>query len=260
MTEVALPRSRLANFQVVEYFRAFLVGRVGWSRLDALLIISGAFGLFRRSLVEVVGGWATDTVGEDVELVVRMHRHLRERGEEYRIEFAPDPVCWTEAPEDIRTLSRQRRRWQRGLAETLWRHRRITGNPRYGVLGLVAFPYFLVFELLGPVIQLLGLPATIAAAALGAVSYSFVAAFLVVSVLLGILLSVAALALEEFGFRRHVRGSEALRMLGYAVAENLGYRQLADVWRLQAFVDLARKKQGWGEMRRRGLGYEAGRR
>ena len=260
VTEVALPRSRLANFQVVEYFRAFLVGRVGWSRLDALLIISGAFGLFRRSLVEVVGGWATDTVGEDVELVVRMHRHLRERGEEYRIEFAPDPVCWTEAPEDIRTLSRQRRRWQRGLAETLWRHRRITGNPRYGVLGLVAFPYFLVFELLGPVIQLLGLPATIAAAALGAVSYSFVAAFLVVSVLLGILLSVAALALEEFGFRRHVRGSEALRMLGYAVAENLGYRQLADVWRLQAFVDLARKKQGWGEMRRRGLGYEAGRR
>jgi cellulose synthase/poly-beta-1,6-N-acetylglucosamine synthase-like glycosyltransferase len=260
VTEVALPRSRLANFQVVEYFRAFLVGRVGWSKLEALLIISGAFGLFRRSLVEVVGGWATDTVGEDVELVVRMHRHLRERGEEYRIEFAPDPVCWTEAPEDIRTLSRQRRRWQRGLAETLWRHRRITLNPRYGVLGIVAFPYFIVFELLGPVIQLLGLPATISAAALGAVSYSFVAAFLVVSVLLGILLSVAALALEEFGFRRHVRGSEALRMLGYAVAENLGYRQLADVWRLHAFVDLARKKQGWGEMRRRGLGYEAGRR
>jgi cellulose synthase/poly-beta-1,6-N-acetylglucosamine synthase-like glycosyltransferase len=252
--EVGLPRSRLATMQVVEYFRAFLVGRVAWSALDSLLIISGAFGLFRRSLVEAVGGWSTTTVAEDVELVVRLHRYLRERDEDYRIVFVPDPVCWTEAPEDFRTLSRQRRRWQRGLAESLWRHRRLAGNPQFGALGLVAFPYFLFFELLGPLFQLVGLPLVIFAVYQGAVSVSFLVAFLVASILLGVLISVSSLALEEFSFRRHQSGREAARLLGYAVAEQFGFRQLTDIWRLAAFFDLARGRHEWGEMRRRGIG------
>jgi cellulose synthase/poly-beta-1,6-N-acetylglucosamine synthase-like glycosyltransferase len=254
VVEVGLPRSRLATLQVVEYLRAFLIGRVGWSRMNALLIISGAFGLFRRSLVEAVGGWWTSTVGEDVELVVRIHRYLRERGEEYRIAFVPDPVCWTEAPEDFRTLSRQRRRWHRGLGQTVWRHKRVFANPRYGVLGLLAFPYFVVFELLGPVIEIVGPVFTIVFWATGRLSTLFLVAFLVVSVLLGILLSIAALALEEFSFRRHPRASEVARLVAYAVVENLGYRQLNDLWRGLAFVDLARRRQAWGAQRRRGIG------
>jgi cellulose synthase/poly-beta-1,6-N-acetylglucosamine synthase-like glycosyltransferase len=255
VTEVRLPRSRLATFQVVEYFRAFLIGRIGWSELDSLLIISGAFGLFRRSLVVACGGYATDTVGEDVELVVRLHRYLRERGEDYRIEFIPDPVCWTEVPEDLRTLSRQRRRWQRGLAEALWRHRPVFANPRFGVLGLAAFPYFLVFELLGPLIELAGYLVVPAATALGVVSIPFFLAFLALAILLGVVLSVAALALEEFGFRRHARARDVGRMIAFAFLENLGYRQLIGLLRAIAFVDLARRRRGWGEMRRRGLGY-----
>jgi len=254
VVEVHLPRSRLATLQVVEYFRAFLIGRVGWSRLNALLIISGAFGLFRRSLVEEVGGWWTGTVGEDVELVVRLHRRLRERAEEYRIAFVPDPVCWTEAPEDLRTLGRQRRRWHRGLAQTLWRHKRVLFNPRHGALGMLAFPYFVVFELLGPLIEILGPPLTIFFWATGRLSTLFLVAFLLVSVLLGILLSIAALALEEFSFRRHPRTSEVARLILYAVVENLGYRQLNDLWRAMAFIDLARRRHAWGEQRRRGIG------
>jgi len=254
VTEVRLPRSRLATLQVVEYLRAFLIGRVGWSRMNALMIISGAFGLFRRSLVEAVGGWWTGTVGEDVELVVRLHRYLRERAEEYRIAFVPDPVCWTEAPEDLRTLGRQRRRWQRGLAQTVWRHKRILGNPRYGVLGLLAFPYFVVFELLGSVLEVVGPAVTIALWATGRLSTLFFVAFIVVAVLLGILLSVAALALEEFSFRRHPRTSEVARLVAYTLLENVGYRQLNDLWRAQAFVDLARRRHAWGEQRRRGIG------
>jgi cellulose synthase/poly-beta-1,6-N-acetylglucosamine synthase-like glycosyltransferase len=254
VVSVGLPRSRLATLQVVEYFRAFLIGRVGWSRMNALLIISGAFGLFRRSLVEEVGGWWTGTVGEDVELVVRLHRRLRERAEDYRIAFIPDPVCWTEAPEDLGTLGRQRRRWHRGLTQTLWRHRRVLLNPRYGALGLVAFPYFVVFELLGPLIEILGPPATIVFWATGRLSTLFLVAFLVVSVLLGILLSIAALALEEFSFRRHPRTSEVARLIVYAVVENLGYRQLNDLWRVLAFVDLALRRHAWGAQRRRGIG------
>jgi cellulose synthase/poly-beta-1,6-N-acetylglucosamine synthase-like glycosyltransferase len=258
VVEIGLPRSPLATLQVVEYFRAFLVGRMGWSSLQSLLIISGAFGLFRRSLVEAVGGWRTDTVGEDVELVVRLHRYLRDRGEEYRIEFVPDPVCWTEAPEDLRTLGGQRRRWQRGLAETLWRHRGVLLRPRYGVLGLVAFPYFFVFELLGPLIQLVGLPVTIYAFATGRLSLAFLIGFLVVSLLLGLLLSVAALALEEFSFRRHPSTRDVVRLLAFSVFENIGYRQLNDYWRLLGFVDLARRKRGWGAQQRRGIGYSGG--
>lgn len=254
VTSVGLPKSRLATLQVVEYFRAFLVGRIGWSRIGSLLIISGAFGLFRRSLVEAVGGWSTTTVGEDVELVVRLHRYLRARGEDYRIEFVPDPVCWTEAPETLRVLARQRRRWQRGLAETLWRHRRLIGNPRYGLIGVVATPYFLFFELLGPVIQLFGYPFVAVAFSIGAVSLSFLLAFLVLALLLGVLLSVSALALEEFNFRRHRQARDALRLLLFAVWENVGYRQLNDFWRLQAFVDLAGGGRHWGDMQRRGLG------
>jgi cellulose synthase/poly-beta-1,6-N-acetylglucosamine synthase-like glycosyltransferase len=254
VTQVRLPRSRLATLQVVEYFRAFLIGRVGWSRLNALLIISGAFGLFRRSLVEAVGGWWTGTVGEDVELVVRLHRYLREREEDYRIAFVPDPVCWTEAPEDLRTLGRQRRRWQRGLAQTLWRHKRLVGNPHYGALGLLAFPYSLVVELLGPLLAIAGPPITIVFWATGRLSTLFLVAFLTVSVLLGILLSVAALGLEEFSFRRHPRSREVARLVAYALLENVGYRQLNDLWRVIAFVDLARRRHAWGEQRRRGIG------
>ena len=253
--EVRLPASRLATFQVVEYFRAFLVGRVGWSRVNALLIISGAFGLFRRDVVEAVGGYAANTVGEDVELVVRLHRYLRGRGEDYRITFIPDPVCWTEVPEDFRTLGRQRRRWQRGLTETLWRHRSVAFNPRYGTLGLFAVPYFLLFELLGPVVELTGYVVIPLAAAAGFLSMTFLLAFLVLAVFLGMLLSVSALAIEEFSFRRHPKGREIGRMLLFAALDNFGYRQLLSLFRALGLLDVIRRRRGWGEMRRRGFAH-----
>ena len=251
--DVRLPKNRLATFQVVEYFRAFLVGRVGWSRIKSLLIISGAFGLFRRDKVEAVGGWRTDTVGEDAELVVRLHRHGQERGDDYHIEFVPDPVCWTEAPESIRVLSRQRRRWQRGLAETLWRHRAMFGRPRYGAVGTVALPYFFLFELVGPLFELTSFVLMPLAYALGLLDTSILVAFAVVAVLLGVLLSVAALALEEFSFRRHGNRRDVTRLLIYAVVENFGYRQLVDVWRLQGMWDVLRGRKGWGDMKRKGF-------
>ncbi len=262
VVDVRLPRGRLATLQVIEYFRAFLVGRTAWSRMRGLLVISGAFGWFNRAAVAAAGGYWTDTVGEDGELVVRLHREMREQRIPYEIEFVPDPVCWTEAPEDLRTLSRQRRRWQRGLAETLWRHRGMVGNPRYGIFGLVVLPYFLVFELLGP--TLIELPAYFVlpvSAALGLIPVGILVAFVGVAILYGMVLSVSAVALEEFSFRRHTRGREVLRMLGYVVLDNLGYRQLQSLLRAAGTVDfLRRRRGGWGEMRRRGLGVEGTRR
>ena len=254
---VSLPKSRIAVLQVVEYFRAFLVGRIGWTSMNALLIISGAFGLFQRDAVEEVGGWWHDTVGEDVELVVRIHRRYRELGLPYRVTFVPDPVCWTEAPEDLRTLSRQRRRWHRGLGQTLWKHHDILFRPSYGAFGMFALPYFLIFEFLGPVIELAGPPVTILAYFLHDLNTLFLIAFLVIAFMLGLVLTTAALALEEFNFRRHTAGREVARMLWYAVFENFGYRQLNDFWRILAFFDLARKKKGWGAQVRKGIGQVA---
>ena len=251
---VQLPRNPLAILQVLEYFRAFLIGRVGWTRLNALLIISGAFGLFQRQAIEEVGGYATDTVGEDMELVVRLHRHYRARRLPYRIEFVPDPVCWTEVPEDVGSLSRQRRRWHRGLGQTLWRHRRGVFNPRYGTFGMLALPYFVLFEFLGPVVETFGTALTIVAFAVGDFSAASFLAFLVLAFLVAIVLSIAALALEEFNFHRHQRTRDVVSMTFFTVVENLGYRQLNDLWRVLALVDLARRKQGWGVQRRRGIG------
>jgi cellulose synthase/poly-beta-1,6-N-acetylglucosamine synthase-like glycosyltransferase len=222
--------------------------------VNALGIISGAFGLFHRSLLETVGGYWTETVGEDFELTLRLHRHLRDRGEPYRIAFVSDPVCWTEVPEQFSTLGRQRRRWQRGLWEGLRRHQRMLLNPRYGRIGLIAMPYFAVFEFLSPVFSLVGLTLTIVLWILGVISASYFAAFLLVSIGLGLLLTTAALVLEEYSYQRYRHGKEIARLLVYAVLESVGYHQLHDIWRALGYVDIARGTKGWGTQQRKGFG------
>jgi cellulose synthase/poly-beta-1,6-N-acetylglucosamine synthase-like glycosyltransferase len=253
LIDFQLARSHLVRFQVLEYFRAFLIGRLAFDSINGVLIISGAFGLFKREVVEAVGGYAPDTVGEDAELVARLHGYLRDRGEEYRIKFVPDPVCWTEAPDDVTTLGRQRRRWQRGLGETLWRHRRRIANPRAGALGIVTLPYFLFFEFLGAAIEAFGIPVVLVSWALGVFSVSFFVVFLVVSVLLAMIVSISALLLEEYAVRRYERGKDMTRLVLYALVENLGYSQLIAYFRCRGIIDLIRRRHDWGEMRRRGL-------
>jgi cellulose synthase/poly-beta-1,6-N-acetylglucosamine synthase-like glycosyltransferase len=252
VVEVRLPTSSLPAFQALEYLRAFLVGRVGWSRLNALAIISGAFGLFHREYVETVGGYSTSTVGEDFELTVRLHRHLRERGEPYRIAFVADPVCWTEVPAELATLGRQRRRWQRGTWETLRKHQGAILNPHYGTIGLLAMPV-LVLEFLSPVFWLGGLTATIVAWALGWISTLFAVSVLIVSFGLGAALTMAAIAIDELNYRTYRNRGDLLRLLWYAAVEMFGYRQLMEVWRGLGYVDIARGKTGWGAQHRRGF-------
>jgi cellulose synthase/poly-beta-1,6-N-acetylglucosamine synthase-like glycosyltransferase len=253
LVDFRLPASHIARFQILEYYRAFLIGRIGFDSINAVLIISGAFGLFKRELVEAVGGYALGTVGEDAELVARLHGHLREQGERFRIRFIPNPVCWTEAPSDVRTLSRQRRRWQRGLGETLWRHRGQIFNPRAGWFGLFTLPYFLFFELLGAVIEALGIPVVFIAWLLGVLSWSFFFLFLAISVLLAVIVSICALLLEEYADRRYEHGLDMARLVGYTLAENVGYTQMTAYFRCCGFVDLLRRRHDWGVMTRRGL-------
>ena len=254
VTRVGLPRSLLARFQVLEYLRAFLAGRMGWEALGATMIISGAFGVFRRSTVVEAGGFATDTVGEDLELVIRLHRHCVDRNIPYRITFVPDPVAWTEAPETIRVLGRQRDRWQRGLSEALIRHRGMLFRRRYGPVGMLAFPHFFFLEMIGPAVELMGFAAFFLTILLGWATPTFIIAFLSVAILLGMVLSVLAVGLEEISFRRYPRFQDLIHLFGLAVLENLGYRQLNSWWRIRGMIRFLRKQGGWGEMTRKGFG------
>ena len=250
---VRLSPNLLARLQVVEYLRAFLSARVAWSELNASLIVSGAFGLFRRDIVVQAGGYSTGTVGEDMELVVRLHRTCRDRGMVPRVVFVPDPVAWTECPETLAGLARQRNRWQRGLLESLTTHIRMFGNPRYGTVGLLAYPYFLLLEGLGPLIEIAGYVAFAITLAAGLWSPAFVASFLLLAILVGIALSAAAVALEELTFRRYPRWVDLLRLFSAAVVENLGYRQLNQWWRLQGTLAVVRGVRHWGPQQRRGF-------
>ena len=256
VTEVRAPRNHLAVLQVVEYLRAFLTSRTGWSRIGSLFVISGAFGVFKKAAVLEVGGYRTDTVGEDMDLVLRLHRMYRDRHERYRIVFIPDPVVWTEAPEDLRTLRRQRNRWHRGLLECLWASRRMLGRPKYGPVGLFGLPYNLVFEAVGPLVEVCGYAFLVVSIALGVVGVHFVVLFFLLAVGYGVFLSVAAVLLDQARDGRSGSRRDLARLLLFTVVENFGYRQLQALWRAQATVDFLRKKQGWGEMRR--IGFHGG--
>jgi cellulose synthase/poly-beta-1,6-N-acetylglucosamine synthase-like glycosyltransferase len=249
----SVSRNPLALLQTIEYLRAYLIARLAWSQAGLLLIISGAFGLFRRQAVLEVGGYSHGTVGEDMELVVKLHKHYRRRAEAYRIVFDPDPVCWTEAPETLRMLGRQRARWQRGALECLWRHRDMLFNPRYGRIGWVAFGNVLLMDLVSPAVVAAGYVVVPAAYIAGALSIDYLEAFLAVAFVFGVFISVGALALEEAKLRRLPDVGSLLLMMLAAVAENFGYRQINDLWRLRGSWQFLTKAKGWGAMTRRGF-------
>ena len=261
ITDIRLPKKFLAKFQVLEYLRAFLSGRMGWDTLGATLIISGAFGLFRRAIVVEAGGFATfrtsfETVGEDMELVVRLHRYCREQRIPYRITYIPDPVAWTECPETLKVLGRQRDRWQRGLSQVMMRHRRMLLNPRYGRIGLLAYPYFFFLEMLGPLIELCGYISFLMTILLGAYTLLYVATFFMVAFVLGMALSLAAVSLEELSFRRYPRMKDLMQLFFLAILENFGYRQINQYWRVRGVFSALFRKKSWGKMEHKGFGGE----
>jgi len=248
-----VPTKALAGIQVVEYLRAFLFGRLGWNRLGGNIIISGAFGLFRRDSVMDAGGYLHDTVGEDMELVLRLKRLSYEQGGPGRIAFVPDPVAWTEVPESLKVLGRQRDRWHRGLADVLWRHRKMMLNPRYGVTGLVVFPYYAFIELLAPVIEAAGLVTLALGLIFGIIDWNFAALFYLTAYGLGTALSAFTLILEDISFHRYETFRDRALLFWWALLENLGYRQMTVYWRLRGLWKFLRGRKDWGAMERKGF-------
>ena len=236
LEKVGLPRNFLALVQVVEYLRAFLFGRMGWSPINGLLIISGAFGLFHKETLVEAGGYNPKAVGEDMELVLRLHRLMKEKQRPYRITFVPDPVCWTDAPENLRDLKGQRVRWQHGLGQALALNRSLITNRKGGAVTWVAIPFYVIFELFGPIVEVAGYLFIVVCALMGWLAWPEALIFLGLAIGLGVMLSTSAIMLEELSFHMYPRFKQLAMLYLIAIVENFGFRQLTALWRFQGMI------------------------
>jgi cellulose synthase/poly-beta-1,6-N-acetylglucosamine synthase-like glycosyltransferase len=250
---VRLPGKSIEVIQVVEYLRAFLIGREAWARGNMLMIISGAFGVFRTDLVRAVGGYRSCAIGEDFDLVARLHRHLLDKGEDYSIQFVPDPVCWTEVPSDLQSLGRQRARWHKGLLDVLWPNKDMLFRPRYGLIGCLALPYLWLFELLAPVIELGGIATIVLAACLGVLSSAFFLKFFLFGYVFATMISIGSVLQEELTYKRYNDWQDVARLVSYCFLEHFPYRQLHMIWRLQGLWQYLRGDMAWRPLNRQGL-------
>lgn len=252
--EVRVPSNFWARFQVLEYTRAFLMGRIGWSELDGLLLISGALGLFDKEIAIACGGYFAQTVGEDMELVVRMRRYMAEKKLKYKIKYVPDPLCWTEVPTSLKVLGGQRNRWTRGTIETLFLHKKVFFNPRYGSMGMLGYPYWFFFEWLAPIFEFLGILYFVFTALIGAPNWNFFFFLLVFIYTFAVSLSTAAILFEEKTFHRYEKKRDLAYLMTNILLEPFVYHPLVLWWGIKGNFDFfIKKKTGWGKMVRQGF-------
>lgn len=253
LVDIKLPDTFLARAQIIEYFRAFLMGRMAWSHLDGLLLISGAFGMFDKETVIEAGGYDASTVGEDMELLVRMRRMMREQKQKYRVGFVPDPLCWTEVPQSWKILHRQRNRWTRGTAETLYIHRKMLFNPKYKVLGMLSVPYWLFFEWMAPLIEFLGIFYVLFLLFFSGIDPIVYLIFFITVYSFAVLFSITALFFEEYSFQQYKKPKYILKLLATIIVEPLFFHPFVMFAAVKGNIDLLRGKKKWGTMQRTGL-------
>lgn len=253
LVQVNMPKTFLPSFQVLEYIRAFLLGRMAWSKLNGLLIVSGAFGAFNKNILIKAGGYDHRTVGEDMELIVRMRRYMEELGKPYKVTYIPDPLCWTEAPSDYKILGRQRSRWMRGTVEALFAHRRMFFNPNYHLLGMLSYPFWFFFEFLAPIIEFVGMVTLLLLAVFNRVDWNYFWALLIFIVSFGYLYSIFAIFMEVATYCQYKRYRDIFKLLLVTLLEPFIFHPFV-VWAsLKGDLDIYRNKKGWGEMTRKGF-------
>lgn len=254
LVKVHLPKNYWARLQSLEYIRAFILGRMAWARLNGLLLISGAFGAFDKDTVIKAGGYDHNTVGEDMELVVRMRRYMEERDLPYRVTYIPDPLCWTEAPTSSKILGRQRNRWTRGTIETMKFHKKMFFNPRYGLLGMLSYPYWFFFEMLAPLIEFFGMIVFFLLVIFGLINWDMFIALLIFIISFGYLYSAFAAFMEVSTYNMYRRRTDMMKLLLTALTEPFIFHPFV-VWAaIKGYIDIIRKKKSWGEMTRQGFG------
>ncbi|ADI00741.1 glycosyltransferase family 2 protein [Salisediminibacterium selenitireducens] len=250
---ITLPKKPLEVMQIIEYFRGFLIGRLGFSRTNMLMIVSGAFGVFEKSRVIRVGGYDSSTVGEDMELVVRIHRSIKDEKSPQRIEYIQDPVCWTEAPSTFSSLKSQRIRWQRGLTETIWKHKGMMFNPKYKRVGLFSLPYYTFVELLSAVVEFFGYLIIILGLVFAFIDPAIAGMMFAVTILYGSLLSSLSVLLEEWTYHKYQDVKSLPILFLYALTEVFWYRPLTVSFRLVGLFSAFGRKREWGNMERKGI-------
>ena len=250
---VSVPDNWLARFQIVEYLNAFLFGRMGFNRLGGNVVISGAAGLFLRSAVMGAGGYYRDTIGEDIELIVRLHRRECETGRRRKVIHLPDPIAFTETPEDLASLSKQRDRWHRGLIDTMWQHRKMMFNPRYGKVGTVVLPWYIVLKFMAPIVEVAGYLWFLWAVVSGFISWGVALALLAAIFLWGVLVSLQSLYIDHETFNIYDDAVGRFKLVWVALLFNLGYRQVTVFFRLQGLVRYLAGVESWGVVRRKGF-------
>ncbi len=253
LREIGLSKNPIVALQTTEYLRAFLTGRLGFDVMGMLLIISGAFGAFQKSALIEVGGYSRHCVGEDMELVIKLHKLMHQKKRKYSVRFLPDPICWTQPPERLSDLKKQRKRWHVGLIDSLLRHKDMVFRPKYGRIGMICLPYYWIFELAGPVIETFGYLFIPISFLLGVVNVWFMISFFLVAVLYGTILSVGALLLEENTFRKYPDLRQLLRLFFFSFVDNFGYRQINTVYKVEAMFGFRKNKSRWGELKRKGF-------
>lgn len=253
INRIHLPSKWLPRAQVMEYTRAFLMGRMAWSELDGLLLISGALGMFNREIVINAGGYSTKTVGEDMELVVRIRRYMAERDLDYLVEYIPDPLCWTEVPSNLKTLARQRSRWTRGTLETLITHRKLFLNPKYGKLGMLGYPYWLFFEWLAPIVEFIGIIVFTILAILGRLNLPFFLLLLGFVYFFAVSLSIWSILFEEITFHKYEKRRDVIKLIITAFLEPFFYHPIVLLMNIKGNIDKLLNKKSWGKMEREGF-------
>jgi biofilm PGA synthesis N-glycosyltransferase PgaC len=253
LVEVNVPDPILPRIQVIEYLRAFLLGRMAWAKLDGLLLISGAFGMFDKEVAIQAGGYDHSTVGEDMELVMRMRRYMIEMEQRYTVLFIPDPLCWTEAPDNFTIFKKQRSRWTRGTMESLWTHRIMCFNPKYKVLGMLSFPYWLAFEYLAPLVEFFGLIVTFLFFVFGFISLKFFCLLLLFGYSFAIMVSSLALLTEEYTFHQYPKIKDYFKLLIVALIEPFYFHPVVVFCALKGNWEKIKGVKSWGEMTRGGF-------
>lgn len=251
VVKIFSPKKLLVIFQLIEYYRVFLTTRVWFNKFNRNLIISGAFGLFKKSSVVNIGGYDTNTIGEDMELVVKLHSFYRKNRLEYKIKYSYDAVCWSQVPEKYKDFKGQRRRWHIGLMTTLINHKYIFLNPKYGIIGGFSFIYFLVYELLSCILDIVGLVIIILSYFTGVLSIDFLITFFLVYCVYSIIISITSIALENYVFKHILSGWAILKLIFLSTIESFGYRQICSWFRLSGFIGYRKRKYEWNKISRK---------
>lgn len=254
LLDINLPRNLIVRGQILEYLRAFLLGRMAWSKLNGLLVISGAFGLFDKKTAIEVGGYDTKTVGEDMEIIVRMRRHMEEQKIKYKVAYIPDPLCWTEAPDSYKIFISQRNRWTRGTIETLKKHRKIGFNRKYNTLGMISYPYWLIYERLAPIIEVLGIFYFLFLLINNNIKWDYAIAFILLCYLFTVMFSIITIITEELTYHQYKKKGIGIRLIMTAFLEPFTNHPFIVYAALKGNFDYYfNKKIKWGEMTRKGM-------